>query len=1145
MRLVQGDVLEVELLFSEGMHDTIRVTLEGPYAGLPFTTVRWDSVVHPRDRWVGRYPLTAWDSIRNVMAGDRRLVIWAEDAVTRNALDSNPATAAYWDDEAEEWVGYEGDDGLPGQTGGHDRVHRLQIEPWVDLAIVADMSGSVYNSWPQGAIYVSHHLLDFMIAEHAASGANDTYRASLHRYWKVPGGSPMPVVERVVDMTSNLSYVQDQGPYLYGIGAANFCSNQAAPMDTLMEYLAGMGSTPRRVLWVTDGQINSGPWPDTQLATWAQACADAAVGTGARLCLVTQAETAEVSGRMERIILDSGGAAFAVPSAQLYDDPPISEALYGVIRDEAARYQVREETPTTRQSCPFQVDPSMSSIIVLGSWIDWGMQLAPSEPGCAFSGGRGDSACCGDVDSAAVGAVGEVEIAPGSGTAWGIDQDAADVSASGEPGGERNTFQLYDAGDAEVPPTGYLGDMAYWIVEVDSADAGEWELVVSGASPFEARVAARSGMRLDLAGTRGVAANATDTVKVAVEGAALADANWALISADGAVYDAGLELFDDGTHGDGGANDNLWATAYTFPDSGSFRVLATWEEDGHARERCTADAIKVYRTPEFVFVEPDGAGDSAGTSFWIRWEDACDLSATIALYYDEDDTGADGTLIAEGLSEDSPADSLQWDVFGVPEGSYYLYAVIQDPVNSPETVYSDHALTITAGHQAGWPAVTAGAVRASVVAVNLEADDSTLEVVAASYDSCVHVWDAAGMPKPGWPVRVVNKVSATPAVGNVDTTDAALEIVVGCWEGTGTLYCFNHDGTQVTGWPVNLGASIESAPTLADIDSDGELEVIVAAGTQVHVRRADGSVQGGWPQATNYASVLYTSPAVADFDGDGYGEIVVCGSTTTMYLFEHTGAQKWTKTLAGFWVYAPLSAGDLDWDGVPEVIVHTWDLYNSQLYAYRGDGTAPTGWATPKVVGMQARAGAAVGDLTGGGRLELVIGGGNNGRVHAYGSDGNPVSPAWGTGVQVGAKTWAPAVLSDLAGDGTCEVVALATDIDKMMVLDAAGTALPAWSRSIDGDTYGAPCVVDLDLDGDTEILFGTDAGTVYCFDLPGAYSPALQEYPKFQGDLGNTGRYREIVPPEEPDDLRVEVVAPDSLRIRWRRGGRGRLWPG
>jgi hypothetical protein len=164
----------------------------------------------------------------------------------------------------------------------------------------------------------------------------------------------------------------------------------------------------------------------------------------------------------------------------------------------------------------------------------------------------------------------------------------------------------------------------------------------------------------------------------------------------------------------------------------------------------------------------------------------------------------------------------------------------------------------------------------------------------------------------------------------------------------------------------------------------------------------------------------------------------------------------------------------------------------------------------------------------------LVIGGGNNGRVHAYGSDGNPVSPTWGTGVQVGARTYAPAVLSDLDGDGTCEVVALATDIDKMMVLDAVGTTLPAWSRSIDGDTYGAPCVADLDLDGDTEILFGTDAGTVYCFDLPGAYRPVGQEYPKFQGDPGNTGRYREIVPPEGPEDLRIEAVAPDSLRIRW-----------
>ncbi|MBN1425614.1 hypothetical protein JXA88_13750, partial [Candidatus Fermentibacteria bacterium] len=164
VRLVQGDVLEVELLFSEGMHDTIRVTLEGPYAGLPFETVRWDSVVHPRDRWVGRYPLVTWDSVRNLMAGDRRLVIWAEDAVTRHALDANPGTAAYWDADTEEWVGYEGDDGLPGQTGGHDRVHRLQIEPFNHACLLVDASSSMFlDNWYLSQVRSPQRLVAWMM----------------------------------------------------------------------------------------------------------------------------------------------------------------------------------------------------------------------------------------------------------------------------------------------------------------------------------------------------------------------------------------------------------------------------------------------------------------------------------------------------------------------------------------------------------------------------------------------------------------------------------------------------------------------------------------------------------------------------------------------------------------------------------------------------------------------------------------------------------------------------------------------------------------------------------------------------------------------------------------------------------------------
>ena len=97
-------------------------------------------------------------------------------------------------------------------------------------------------------------------------------------------------------------------------------------------------------------------------------------------------------------------------------------------------------------------------------------------------------------------------------------------------------------------------------------------------------------------------------------------------------------------------------------------------------------------------MEPDGVNDTADTSFTIQWtDDDPDDNATISLYYDTDSSGADGALIASGLSEDPDGagdDTYVWDTTEVATGTYYVYAVIDDGVNDPIVDYSDGALTI-------------------------------------------------------------------------------------------------------------------------------------------------------------------------------------------------------------------------------------------------------------------------------------------------------------------------------------------------------------------------------------------------------------------------------------------------------------------
>lgn len=104
----------------------------------------------------------------------------------------------------------------------------------------------------------------------------------------------------------------------------------------------------------------------------------------------------------------------------------------------------------------------------------------------------------------------------------------------------------------------------------------------------------------------------------------------------------------------------------------------------------TAGAI----APTITILEPGGATTTADEFVTIVWKDDDeDDDASVALYYDTDASGEDGTLIVEGLSEDSPLDQYAWDALPVPDGDYYVYGVIGDGT-ATSTDYSDGFVTL-------------------------------------------------------------------------------------------------------------------------------------------------------------------------------------------------------------------------------------------------------------------------------------------------------------------------------------------------------------------------------------------------------------------------------------------------------------------
>jgi hypothetical protein len=111
-----------------------------------------------------------------------------------------------------------------------------------------------------------------------------------------------------------------------------------------------------------------------------------------------------------------------------------------------------------------------------------------------------------------------------------------------------------------------------------------------------------------------------------------------------------------------------------------------------------ADEFSRGETNEKPFISilwPSEKGTTAKESLLIQWSaHDPDDDATISLYYDTDNTGFDGILIAQDISENSDNNSYSWSVSDIDPGSYWILAKIDDHRNAPVYSYSKGMVSI-------------------------------------------------------------------------------------------------------------------------------------------------------------------------------------------------------------------------------------------------------------------------------------------------------------------------------------------------------------------------------------------------------------------------------------------------------------------
>ena len=399
-----------------------------------------------------------------------------------------------------------------------------------------------------------------------------------------------------------------------------------------------------------------------------------------------------------------------------------------------------------------------------------------------------------------------------------------------------------------------------------------------------------------------------------------------------------------------------------------------------------------------------------------------------------------------------------------------------------------------------WSYETGGEVLSSPVIANINNDgDGDLEVIVGSYDNKLYVFNSQGDlvwdfmagyvtsddKDPIYPDK--GFIYSTPAIGDIDN-DGELEIIVA--SAGGNIYAINSTG-QVE-WR-NLNSSwlwIQSSPAIADIDNDGKMEIVVcsygyADTPGIYVLNTMGQEKWHYLIA-NHMVWIQSSPAIADIDKDGDVEIIV-GSSDGLHVINSSGKEEWSYTSKHWPIYGLDSSpaiADINNDGEMEIVVGSTcpfdcPLNEGQLFVFNSKGTVEWNYTA----GYSVSSSPAIADIDGDGELEIIVGSycydtktnlSTYGMLYVFDSKGE-VEWSYQTD---GAIVSSPAI-ADIDGDGKMEVIVGSND-GRLYVLNSKGEV--EWSYQTDGAIVSSPAIADIDGDGNLEIAVGSKDKKVYVF---------------------------------------------------------------
>jgi hypothetical protein len=332
----------------------------------------------------------------------------------------------------------------------------------------------------------------------------------------------------------------------------------------------------------------------------------------------------------------------------------------------------------------------------------------------------------------------------------------------------------------------------------------------------------------------------------------------------------------------------------------------------------------------------------------------------------------------------------------------------------------------------------------------------------------------------------------------------------------GRIWAWDSQGISLSGFPFVTFGGAGFAPSVADLDGDGDQEIVQVTmdsirSTRLYVLDHLGEVLSGFPVKISLGVGPATGTTLYDLDQDGILEIIYASADYQLRVFETDGSE-WQDGWPIPMVFTGVTpaVGDVDGDGAPEIFIKGID----QMHLIRADGSEVEGWPRPPLTEiLVVWSSAALADLDHDDDLEIVLAGLPSAsssdepypaEVHVYHHDGSPMA-GWPLAIDYHDFNDCQPLVTDLEGDGELEIV-YASGSDSMQAViyawDAAGQARPGFpfhSESL-GNRIFLLTAADYDGDGRVEIFADSEMaypdwdgeGFIYGIDADGNELPGF-----------------------------------------------------